>query len=910
MKCIADVAAIAGADAGGKSNGSLRKRKESKEVIADSKKNAYNIAIASAIAICIFKEKLIGKIDRGGATVQKGTWKAAVLLTIFVIAVLVFGKLTNHTNADLTTEMDEATLPVISLYQNGIEINMLHGYAKEMNAAYMRDTITPIATDRKLPITIQTYQTAVDAISYEIRSLDAERLIANADVNSYEETRGRIQAELEIQNLLSADEEYLLIIQLESGSDVIYYYTRIMESADSNVGECIDFVLDFNDKTFNDETTGSLATYMEKTTGDNTTLQYVTLNSSLKQVGWADFKGERLTDPIPSIKEITSTYNVIVLDYVVTRVGEDGESEYYNVEEYYRVRYTSNRIYLLNFERSMEQIFRGENCEIYDKYIQLGIRSGEVEYKANEAGTSVAFVQEGELWGYNIQENTLAKIFSFRGYEGIDERENYGEHELKIVGIDEAGSVDYIVYGYMNRGIHEGEVGIAVYHYDSLLNTNEERVFIASDRSYEMMKAEMGQLMYVNEGGELFLMMNGTVYGIDLNSLTIRELISNLSEDSFAVSESNRFIAWSEKSDEAGCKSIRVMNLSDQKVIEVKERDNELVKPLGFMEEDFVYGVAKETDIFEDAAGNVTFPMYRIKIVDVASEELTELKTYEKSGYYVSDIEIDNYTMHLNRIKYNGTAYVPADQDMIMNREGEGGKAVNITTTTSGEKQTQVQLQLEIAATGQAPKLLTPKETILLQDRVVSIPDENDTEYYYVYVKGDVVVATDHVTEAVKAANEQMGVVIGDNQQYVWKRSRKTAQTAFTDIAVSTEDAGAGSIAQCMNAMLQREGINISVEALIEGGETPKSILNNTLKDRKVLDLTGCQTEEILYYVSCGSPVFAMTGSNDAVLVIGYDSSNVVIYDPAMGMTYRKLLADADEMFGNAGNVFFTYLVE
>lgn len=841
---------------------------------------------------------------------RKGTWKAAVLLIIFVLAVLIFGKLTNHTNADLTTEMDEATFPVISLYQNDIEINKLYGYANEMNAAYMRDTITPIATDRKLPISIQTYQTAVDAISYEIRSLDAERLIANADVNSYEETRGRIQAELEIQNLLSAGEEYLLIIQLESGSDVIYYYTRIMEPVECHVEECVDFVLDFNDKTFNDETTGTLATYMEKTTGDNTTLQYVSLNSSLKQVGWADFNGERLTEPVPSIKEITSTYNVIVLDYVVTRVGENGESEYYNVEEYYRVRYTSNRIYLLNFERTMEQIFRGENCEIYDAYIQLGIRSGEVEYKANESGTTVAFVQEGELWSYNIQENTLAKIFSFRGYEGIDERENYGEHEVKIAGIDEAGSVDYIVYGYMNRGIHEGEVGIAVYHYDSLSNTNEERVFISSDKSYEIMKSEMGQLMYVNEGGELFLMMNGTVYGIDLNTLAIRELISDLSEDSFAVSESNRYIAWAQKGDGAGSKSIQVMNLSDQKITEVREKSDEFVRPLGFMEEDFVYGIARGKEIFEDAAGNVTFPMYQIKIVDVTSEEMTELKKYEKNGYYVSDIEIDDYTMYLNRIKYNGTAYVSADQDMIMNREGEEGKLINIISTTSGEKQTQVQIRLESAVTGQTPKLLTPKETLLLEERVVSLPDENNTPYYYVYVKGDVIVSTNDVTEAVNAANARMGVVIGENQQYIWKRSRKTTQTAFSDIAVGTEDADAGSIAQCINAMLQREGINISVEALIEGGETPKSILNNTLKERKVLDLTGCQIEEILYYVSCGSPVFAMTGSNDAVLVVGYDSSNVVIYDPAMGMTYRKSLDDADKMFEAAGNVFFTYLVE
>lgn len=841
---------------------------------------------------------------------QKGTIKAAVLSIVFILAVLIFGKLTNHTNEDLTTEMDEATFPVISMYQNDIELNELHGYAGEMNAAYMRDTIMPIGSERKLPITIQTYQTTVDAISYEIRSLDAARLIANADVTSYEKKKGKIIAELEIQNLLEEGEEYLLIIQLDSGDKSIYYYTRIVQPVDCYVEECVDFVLDFNDKTFNSETTGSLATYMEKTTGDNTTLHYVSLNSSLKQVGWADFEGERLTDPVPSIKEITNTYNVIVLDYVVTSVGENGESEYYNVEEYYRVRYTSSRIYLLNFERTMEQIFRGENDSVYDKYIQLGIRSEDVEYKTNEAGTSVAFVQEGELWSYNTVENTLAKVFSFRGYEGIDDRENYGEHEIKIVGIDEAGSVDYIVYGYMNRGNHEGEVGIAVYHFDSLSNTNEEEIFIPSDRSYEVMKSELGQLMYVNEGGELFLMVDGSVYGIDLNTLKTRELIKNLTDDTFAVSVSNRFIAWIEAEGEAlnGSSCIHVMNLSDQKTFDIMEAEGESLKTLGFIDEDFVYGIARNTDIFQDAAGNVTFPMYQVKIVDVSSGEQNVLKTYEKNGYYVSGVEIDDYTMYLKRIQYNGTAYVAADQDMIMNREGESGKLVDITTSTTEGKERQVQIALAGTVSEKAPKLLTPKETILEEDRTVALRDESSTKHYYVYVKGDVILATDHVTEAVIAANENMGVVIGDHLQYVWKRSRKASQTAFPDIAVGTEDTEAGSIAQCINAMLEKEGININVGALIDGGETPKSILNNTMKEADVFDLTGCSVDEILYYVSCGSPVFAMTGSNEAVLVVGYDSNNIVIYDPMIGTPYRRNIADADELFGSAGNVFFTYL--
>ena len=840
---------------------------------------------------------------------RKGTIKAVVLIIIFIAAVLIFGKLTNHNNEDMTTEMEEAKLPVISLYQNDTEMNRLHGYVNEMNAAYMRDTITPIPKDRLLPIVIQTYETPVDAISYEIRSLDASRLIANAEVASYKEEQGKIHAELEIQNLLEKGTEYLLILRLESGSESICYYTRIIEQ-ESHVEECIDFVLDFHDKTFNKETTGSLATYMEKTTGDNSTLHYVSLNSSLKQLGWADFEGERLAKPIPSVKEITDTYNVIVLDYVVTRVGDNGESEYYNIEEYYRVRYTTNRIYLLNFERVMEQIFRGESCQPYEQYLPLGIRSGEVEYRTNESATAAAFVQEGELWSYHMQANTLAKVFSFRGYEGIDERENYGEHDIKIAGVDETGSVDYLVYGYMNRGVHEGEVGLAVYHYDSVSNTNEEQVFIASDKSYQMLKAELGQLMYVNEAGELFLMMNGTVYGVELGTRNVREVVNNLQEGAYAVSNSGRYIAWCEAKKGMGGSVIRVMDLSDMVTTEISAENGTLVKPLGFMEEDFVYGIARESDIFADAVGSVAFPMYQVKIVDVTQEALTELKIYEKTGYYVDGVQIEGSAMYLERMRKSGTDYVPAEGDMIMNRESEAGGAAEIATAVSEEKQTEVLLKFQEVLNEKTPKLLTPKETILLEERVASLPQKGDAGNYYVYVKGDIVASTENVAEAVKLANETMGVVIDSDQRYIWKRARKTAQPRLSDIAASTEDASAGSIAQCMNVMLQKEGLNMNVQALLESGETPKSVLRNTLKERTVLDLTGCSTDEILYYVSLGTPVFAMTGNDSAVLVVGYDSTGVLLYEPGTDATVRKTLAEADALFANAGNVFFTYLLE
>jgi uncharacterized protein YvpB len=105
-----------------------------------------------------------------------------------------------------------------------------------------------------------------------------------------------------------------------------------------------------------------------------------------------------------------------------------------------------------------------------------------------------------------------------------------------------------------------------------------------------------------------------------------------------------------------------------------------------------------------------------------------------------------------------------------------------------------------------------------------------------------------------------------------------------------------------------REDSGISVEELVEAGQTPKEVLENTLKDAIVLDLTGCTAEEIIYYVSSGSPVFAMTGADSAVLVIGYSSTYLYYYNPESGKKESVNMDDAVEWFADAGNIFFSYL--
>ncbi len=51
-------------------------------------------------------------------------------------------------------------------------------------------------------------------------------------------------------------------------------------------------------------------------------------------------------------------------------------------------------------------------------------------------------------------------------------------------------------------------------------------------------------------------------------------------------------------------------------------------------------------------------------------------------------------------------------------------------------------------------------------------------------------------------------------------------------------------------------------------------------------------------------PVLAAAGSQDAVLVTGYDAVNVTLYDPQSDGTIKSTLEDAEARFSASGGIF------
>lgn len=840
---------------------------------------------------------------------KKTTIRALVLGTVFLVSCIIFSITTNKVNEDMTVAMSEASIPIISFYNGDTEVNALHGYLQEMDALEMRDSIIPIDSKRKLNCSIKTYGEGIDGISYEIRSLDNERLVAEGQLNDYKVKQNKISIALDIPNALELEQEYLMIFRIVSGDRNIYYYSRIIQTNDCNVEQCLAFAREFHEKTFEEKSSKYFPTYMDATNGQTDRLDYVDLSCTLSQIRWGDYKGKPVNKPIIEFKEINDSYNVITIKSVVSNVTDKGETEFVNVEEYFRLRYSEERMYVLNYERRANQIFSGSNTFVTENNkLTLGMRDEDVEYMSSESGSIVCFVQEGELWSYNKDTSEIAKVFSFRGPEGIDDRENWDQHDIKIVRIDEAGSIDFIVYGYMNRGEHEGQVGASVFHYDGLAYTIEEEAFIPSNTSYEVLKAEMGRLMYENDKGTLFFMLEGNVYTIDMNTLKVDKMITGLGSGCYAVSENNKYFAWVETEKQYSSNTLHIMNLQTEEVKDISEDSGRYVKPMGFIDQDFIYGVAETSKVKTDAAGYTTFAMSSLKILNTSEDRYEMLKEYKPAKGYVESIDIDDYTVTVNLIKASGQQYLPAGTDAIMNHEADAETSIVVDRVSSPDKMSEIVLTISVPEKATKCKLISSQGILVENDRTVNIKESEKDERFYVYVKGDVILATDSISEAISNANEKMGVVVDSKQQYVWQRARKTYAQSFTGMKPSDVDKNASNVAKGISAMLMRKEISISVSEMLNSGMTAKEVLEQALTDSVVLDVSGCKSEDILFYVSEGSPVFGMTGNKSAVLVIGYSTTHVHYYNPASGKTESKTFEEANKMFLRGGYRFFTYI--
>lgn len=817
-------------------------------------------------------------------------------------------RIMNKGNSDMTVEMSRATYPLITVNYGGFQINEMHGYGEAMELSQMRESITPLAAGRKVSLKITPYGRKISQIGYEVRTLDGGRLIENTQVEEFEQGEDEILVSFGLKDLIEMNREYMLtiLLTLDGGSE-IRYYTRIVSTEDYHASDKLDYVYDFSSKTFDKEAAKELTKYMESNAeGDNTTFGRVNIHSSFRQVTWGDLEVRRETRPKITIKELGTQTGSFILEYYVSMPGTK-DKNYYRVKEFYRLRYTPKRMYLLDFERTMDQIFDATGNVYANNKIMLGIISENVTLKESDGGNVLAFVVGNRLYSYNAVDNKMALLFGFYDKDNLDERTLYDSHRVKILNVDEGGNITFLVYGYMNRGRHEGRVGISVYYYDSTVNTVEELAYIPFQNAQALLMEEVEQLAYINRNSMLYLKWGSQIYGVNLVSKTCDVIVENLSEENYKVSDSNKMAVWQKNSESYHGTELVLMNLTTGKQRSIEAGRGEIIVPIGFMGEDLIYGIARERDIIMDVAGNTVFPMYCVRI-----ENETEgvLMTYRQNNVYITDGQVSENQIILSRIeKGEDGLYVEIKDDQIMNAETtvENKNTVETAITEKYAKLTQIAVKTAIDAS--AMKYLTPSEVLFEGERSISLSvPKHQPERYYVYGKNGLENIYTQESSAVNRAEAISGVVINEAGYYVWFRGNRSLKNQIMAIQGEQATEEKDSLAVCLDTMLAYEGVVRNSKYMLAGGEAVLNILEECLPDVQILDLTGCSLDAVLYYVNQDLPVLVMLRDGSAVLLIGFNEMNTVVMNPETGTVYKVGMNDSKEWFEENGNCFITYI--
>ena len=493
--------------------------------------------------------------------------KIIILLLVFIAVAASVYIYTREEEKEVTADMGKPSLPIVTfMTKDNIEINRTFGYTVSMEKKYMRDSITPLDETRILSVRVNNLDNVVMGASFELRSLDAERLIEDTEIPASDITVNGEYTDIRIEfdNLMNKDTEYLFLLKLRTDRhEMIYFYTRVVILSNDYSKQEIEFANMFSNATFDETAAKNIISYLEPNSSrDNTNLGDVDIHSSFNQIKWGNLKPQKVTEPIVSIKEILGTVISLEMKYKISAVNDYDTLQYYNVTEFFRINRTDTDIYLLSYKRSMNQIFDPSNQNISTSRINLGIDSdGRCEYLCSESNKYIAFAKENGLWLMSIGENIVRPLFVFDSTGDFDIRDANDNNRIRVVSVDDKGNVEFLVYGYMNRGEHEGMTGAALYRFDIEQDIVKERIFIPFTKPYQILKETVGKLAYVNKNNIMYMMLNDSIYSIDLTGSEYVQIISDLKNGNYAVNNAGNLVAWQADTMQGAGKIIKSLNL-------------------------------------------------------------------------------------------------------------------------------------------------------------------------------------------------------------------------------------------------------------------------------------------------------------------------------------------------------------
>ena len=804
-------------------------------------------------------------------------------LAVFVGGVAGFSNLSllQHQQTVSASDLTDPTLPVMCIDIGGKKINRMFGFTMEMDAKNMREALIPMTTKRSITVSYKAYRNNVRSVSYEVSAPDTGTVIENAKIGNFQTDGDYRTATFTLSEPILMNREYPIRFTIQTETQDVYFYARIIQRSDPVTEKYVQFVYDFYEGCINQNGASDLNTYLETDdTITNNSFTNVNLKSSLRQVTWGNLNPQIYRKAIPTIRDIYGETCSLTTDYLISAEGDSGQ-EIYRVHEYYRLRYYNARMMLLNFNRSAQQVFEGtSDGAVSASGINVGVADRDIQYRTNETSDTVAFVQDHELWEYNGPSEKLARVFSMHDTgRTSDERHDNCNYGFRIIRASEGGGLDFLVYGHMSRGQHEGQMGVSVCHYNAETTAVTERAFIPYTRSFELLEKDIEKLGYINKSNEAYLYLARAVIRVDLTNGEATPVLEDIDPDCFVASGYGSEIAWMEEMSSNSSTDVTLMSLDTGEMRSIEADEGSYIRVIGFLNHDFIYGLARAEDILRDASGAVTFAMNELKIEDLSG---TLVKDYRPDGLYVTDVGMEPGLASLTRVRKEGVGYAEAPGDNIINNRQTENSSVSVVLSNSSRQGVVLTLKLPSAVRNVNPTVANFRMRYARQTNSDYVIDQDDHfRLFYVYGGGRLISILTDPAEAVRLADENVGTVLSEDWQYIYERGNKQTKNELHNPDIP--------------------------EAFLSGTLDADVLDSLTGDDVSVLNLSGCTLDQVLYEVSQGRAVATRLADGSNTVIVGYDRYNTLLYNFETGDHYYMGINDSTASMLSGGNLFVTY---
>lgn len=837
-----------------------------------------------------------------------------VAVLCFIGALVFFNNRISMEKGSAVAELANPSYPVLEIGNDTSSYNLMAGYKEDIDLSLVRNQITLTNNKNAVILKLHDYDYDITAIQYTLFEKTPDKPTETGTLNRLTENKKKNikLGTLTFKNTLSENKVYYLKMSVRLDNKTkIYFYTKVQSGSGYHLDDYLAYVLKFHNNLFDKGTMEENASYLETsadTIDDN--LESVSIHSGSEAISFGNMEVKQETKPRITLQEMNNTYTVIRVDTILSTEVSDGVVQYYDLSETYKLRYSAERMYLLDYERTMDAYYNESVIDSANNLISLGIQNEKnVSYIYSDKGYKVCFAVEGQLWYYDYQSSDMYKVYSFASESLTDMRNATGNHGIKLLSMDNKGNIYYLVYGYINRGRHEGMNGIQIMKYDAKTNCNEELSFLSTSLPYDSMKEDLEKFSYLNSKSAFYCILEGDLHEINLEKKSDKILESGLVNESLTASKDQSIIAIEKDQNIYKNSEIEMIDLESGKKQSFTCDSNKRIRSVGFLSNDFIYGEANAVNVSKSSNGTINFPITKIHIVNIDGKTIKE---YQKTGRYIMSTQIKGSVLEMslgkktgNRIRKTGA------KDYIRYKEEEESDAVTLTSKYTETYWTQLYLKFPNYVYIQVvPDLLLTKIMVNEDDVTLKLSSSGEeVEQYFVYASGAQKAVYTNLTEAITRAYEERGNVIDSRENILWKCIYADyAQVAGMDnvVKVKSDDK---SLAGCLSMIAAVNGKDISPSS-IDIGKGSIAELMKKYSGHTTRNLTGCSVDEILYYVSQGSPVLAKLNSNRYVIVMSYNATKIRYLDPVTGQSTAGGRSEITGKLEKAGKVFYSYLAE